>query len=162
VCKQCKPFKQSDRAKQRRKSLQNNPEWKKCRSEYAAKRTKERKRHDIQFLLKISLRSRISCIIWNYRKKGLPKSLKAGSAVKDLGCSMEELIKYLESLFQPGMSWENYGKKAGQWSIDHIYPLSKLDLTDREQFLKGCHFNNLQPLWYVDNLAKGNKTSNLI
>jgi len=28
------------------------------------------------------------------------------------------------------------------------------DLTDREQFLKACHYTNLQPLWATDNIVK--------
>lgn len=78
---------------------------------------------------------------------------KSGSAIRDLGCSIEDLKTYFELKFQPGMSWEN----QGQWHIDHIVPLSRFDLTDREQFLKACHYSNLQPLWAIDNLTKGNR-----
>jgi hypothetical protein len=93
------------------------------------------------------LRSRMnSCI------KGLYKS---GSAVRDLGCSIEFLKTYLESQFQSGMTWENWSMNG--WHIDHILPLSSFDLTDREQLLKACHYTNLQPLWAKDNLSKGKK-----
>jgi len=80
------------------------------------------------------------------------KGIKAGSAVKDLGCTIPELIKYLESKFQLGMTWENHSSTG--WHIDHIIPLCEFDLTDREQFLKAAHYTNLQPLWAEDNLKK--------
>lgn len=101
---------------------------------------------DIQFRLGLSLRHRL--------KRGLRRNeQKAGSAVRDLGCSVPFLKTYLESLFKPGMSWSNWAHKG--WHIDHIVPLSAFDLTDREQFLRACHYTNLQPLWAAENLAKG-------
>ena len=102
---------------------------------------------DLQFKLTCVLRDRVSSVL-----KG---TSKGGSAVKDLGCSMEELKKHLESQFKPGMTWENYGLKG--WHIDHIIPLKHFDLTDREQFLKACHYTNLQPLWAKENISKGSK-----
>ena len=100
---------------------------------------------DIQFRLRKNLRSRISTVL-----KG--KS-KLGSAVRDLGCSMEFLKEYLESKFQLGMTWNNYGK----WHIDHIKPLINFDLTIKEQLLLACHYTNLQPLWANDNWSKGGR-----
>jgi hypothetical protein len=81
--------------------------------------------------------------------------IKTGSAVQDLGCSQEELKVYLESLFQPGMSWDNYGRDG--WHIDHIRPLASFDLTDPKQFRQACYYKNLQPLWAEDNLKKRDK-----
>lgn len=101
-----------------------------------------------------SLRNRLSSAIKNRNK--------AGSAVKDLGCSIEEFIKYIEEKFyhEPNtgevMSWENRGRYG--WHLDHIIPLASFDLTDREQFLKACHYTNYQPLWWWQNLSKGDKT----
>jgi hypothetical protein len=83
---------------------------------------------------------------------------KIGSAVRDLGCTIEFLKQYIESKFQPGMNWDNYGYYG--WHIDHIIPLASFDLTNREQFLKACHYTNLQPLWAKDNISKGNKILN--
>jgi hypothetical protein len=71
-----------------------------------------------------------------------------------LGCSIPELKQYLESKFQPGMSWENHGK---EWHIDHIRSLVNFDLTNKKQLLEACHWTNLQPLWWIDNLKKGSK-----
>jgi len=107
----------------------------------------KRKSVDILYRLSSNLRSRMSHAITG--RKGWP------SAIRHLGCTVEELRKYLESKFQPGMTWNNYGHKG--WHIDHIIPLSNFDLSDPEQFKKACHYTNLQPLWAADNLAKGAK-----
>ena len=58
------------------------------------------------------LRARISTII----RQKMQGKRKAGSAVKDLGCTLMELMDHLESKFQDGMNLENYG----EWHIDHI------------------------------------------
>jgi hypothetical protein len=104
---------------------------------------------DLNFRLRGNLRARLN--------RALKDNQKGGSAIEDLGCSVDNLKSYLELQFKPGMSWENYGRKTGQWSIDHIFPLSKVNLADRNQFLKVCHYTNLQPLWVLDNLLKSNR-----
>ena len=106
---------------------------------------KKRRHLDPKFRLVKNLRSRLSNILRN--------KLKSGSAIQDLGCSVEELKKYLEARFESGMTWDNYGK----WHIDHIVPLSSFDLSNREALLKACHYTNLQPLWAIDNIRKSNK-----
>ena len=68
-----------------------------------------------------------------------------------IGCTGNQLATYLESLFLPGMSLENYG----DWHVDHIRPCNSFDLTDKKQQRQCFHFTNLQPLWAEDNLKKG-------
>lgn len=102
---------------------------------------------NINFKLSHCLRRRNNNAIKNNQK--------SGSAVKDLGCTIAELKFHLESKFHPGMTWDNWGNNG--WHIDHIVPLSSFDLTDREQFLKACHYSNTQPLWAIDNMKKGNR-----
>ena len=75
-----------------------------------------------------------------------------GSAVRDMGCTVEELKRYLESKWEPGMSWDNWNHDG--WHIDHIRPLASFNLADRQELLKACHFTNLQPLWKKDNFRK--------
>ena len=77
---------------------------------------------------------------------------KRGSAVRDLGCSIEFLIGYLESQFSPGRTW---GNRGSVWHIDHIKPLSHYDLAVREQFLEACHWTNLRPYPARLNLSEG-------
>lgn len=108
---------------------------------------KKYKKKNIEYKLSLNLRTRLC--------NALQRNTKSGSAVRDLGCSIEELKIYLESKFQPGMSWDNYGYYG--WHIDHIKPLSSFNLTNRNQLLEACHYTNLQPLWAKDNLSKNDK-----
>ena len=87
--------------------------------------------------------------------RAIKSNYKSGSAVRDLGCSIEELKIHLESQFQLGMSWDNWSRIG--WHIDHIKPLSSFNLENIEEFKKACHYSNLQPLWAQDNISKGAK-----
>jgi len=116
--------------------------------EIIKQRKKDRKANDPVFLLKMNLRNRI--------KIAFKKNYKSGMAIKYLGCSIEQLKIYLESLFVNGMTWENYGLYG--WHIDHIIPVSSIkNVEDIEQISIVCNFKNLQPLWAKDNLKKGAK-----
>lgn len=125
--------------------------------DYHREYIKRRKKEDLGFKIRCSLRTRINMAIQGNQK--------SGSAVRDLGCSIETLKQRFESMFCANpktgemMTWENYGKTNGNfgWDIDHISPLSKFDLTDRKQFLEAVHYTNLQPLWHIPNIIKGNK-----
>jgi len=106
----------------------------------------QRRKEDLDFRLAGNLRSRL--------RQALRNGSKKGSAVQDLGCTVSQFRGYLESKFQPGMTWENWGLGEDRWQIDHIKPLCDFDLQNREQLLQACHYTNLQPLWRRDNLAK--------
>lgn len=117
------------------------------RKDVVNKRVRERYANDASFKITKVLRSRLTEAIKNNHR--------SGSAIQDLGCTIEELKLYLESKFQPGMTWDNWGKYG--WHIDHVVPLSAFDLTDPVQLKQACHYTNLQPLWAADNLSKSNK-----
>jgi len=68
-----------------------------------------------------------------------------------IGCSFEVAKSHIENKFIFGMSWSNHG----EWHIDHIIPLSSAK--SKDELIKLCHYKNLQPLWALDNLSKGNK-----
>jgi len=109
----------------------------------------ERRKSNLQAKLAWILRSRLCMAVKN--------NWKVGSAVKDLGCSIDFLKQYIESKFLLGMTWDNHGRGIGMWHIDHIIPLDAFDLSDRNQLVRAVHYTNLQPLWQNDNLSKGSK-----
>lgn len=122
--------------------------------EFRAKRTKytQQWRTRGNNALILNIRSRLN--------KAIAKDQRTGSAVRDLGCSIEEFKIYIASKFQPRMSWGNYGRDG--WHLDHIMPLSKFDLNDPKQVKKAVHYTNLQPMWAEDNLKKGNQLPTVI
>lgn len=95
---------------------------------------------------------RIAHNLRNRLRDAILGKYKTGSAVADLGCSIEEFMQHLENHFQAGMTWDNYGP---YWHIDHIRPLCSFDLEDRDQFLQAAHWSNQQPLTAAENLSKG-------
>lgn len=106
---------------------------------------------------------RIAATLRNRLGSSLKGNSKAGSAVRDLGCTIAELKAHLESKFyrhpKTGevMTWKSWGIHG--WHIDHVKPLASFDLTDRQQFLAACHYTNLQPLWAEANLRKSDKAA---
>ncbi|MDE2107203.1 MAG: hypothetical protein KGL39_58945 [Patescibacteria group bacterium] len=101
---------------------------------------------DFTLLVKDRLRARLS--------RAIKHQFKSGSAVRDLGCTILELKAHLESKFQPGMTWDNWGKGKGKWNIDHVIPLAAFNLSDRQHIILACYYLNLQPLWFEDNVRK--------
>jgi hypothetical protein len=111
----------------------------------ALDRIQTRRKNDIMFRIKLSLRARV----YSFLKKN--EITKKNRTFELVGCNPNELKEFLEKKFVDGMSWENYGK----WHIDHITPLSSAKT--EEEIYKLCHYTNLQPLWATDNLRKSNK-----
>ncbi len=87
----------------------------------------------------------------------LKGKVKPKKTMELIGCSTKELMKHLESQFQPGMSWDNYGT---YWVVDHIKSLISFDLSKLSQLEEGCHYSNLQPLTYSDNSSKATEDKN--
>ena len=141
VLKQRQEYYQKNKDKIRDRVKQYRQEHRQEINEYFRNKYKT----DINYKLSELLRNRVRNAIKSYKRPG--------SAVKDLGCTVQELKEHLELQFKPGMTWDNHG----QWHIDHIKPLSIFDLSDPEQFMEACHYSNLQPLWAKDNLSKSNK-----
>lgn len=112
---------------------------------YYRERQRRLYRTDPIYRLKSQLKGRLNAAI------RCQNGLKSAHTIELLGCNIDVLKPYLESKFQQGMTWENYGK----WHVDHVIPCCKFDLTKSEEQRKCFHYTNLQPLWAIDNLQKG-------
>ena len=99
----------------------------------------------------------ISWGIWNSLKSG-----KAGQSWENfVDYTIDDLIKHLEQLFQPDMTWENYGKEG--WEVDHKIPQKVFNFTQSGHLdFKRCWaLSNLQPLWAAENRSKSGKLDKL-
>lgn len=101
----------------------------------------------------------------HYNKNPLPQVIRVmlrrcihGKVKKDatfsmIGYTPSELMERIESMFSPGMTWDNYG----DWHIDHIKPVSAfLNEGETDPSIINS-LSNLQPLWSCENLKKGAK-----
>jgi len=126
---------------------------KKRQSKSDSYRYKRRKRQNNKYYtdIRFKLDKCISSVMYTSLKRN-----KNGHHWEDLvGYTLDDLMTHLESLFQPGMSWDNYG----DWHIDHIIPRSYFNFTsyDDPEFIQCWSLDNLQPLWAEENLKKSNK-----
>jgi len=79
--------------------------------------------------------------------------------MKYIGCSASEFKKYIENLFEDGMTWNNHGhyidddgvKQIG-WHLDHKIPCIAFDLTNEDEVC--WYYKNFQPLWGIENCSK--------
>ena len=102
----------------------------------------KRRKNDPIFKLHCAIGSAIRTSIKN---KGYTKKSRTHEI---LGCSYEEFSKYLESKFEPWMTWDNKGKYNGElnygWDMDHIIPVSSA-ITE-EELIRLNYYTNFQPL----------------
>ena len=108
---------------------------------------KKKRKNNPHYKVKQNLSRRLRTILTEIKK---PKNIEI---LKLIGCSLEDLKKYIEKKFKKGMNWQNYGK----WHVDHIIPCSKFDLTNLAQQRKCFNFKNLQPLWAKENILKSDR-----
>ena len=124
-------------------------EFKYQRSRYST----DRYSSNINFKISITIRNSVKRILKIHTKTGNTKDF--------VDYTPEQLKNHLESLWQVGMSWENYGLYG--WHIDHMRPLASYNFIREDGTLneleikKATDLQNLQPLWAIDNLIKGAK-----
>jgi hypothetical protein len=127
---------------------------KKCRLYYQKNRKLciERNQTYIKNRLKVDPLYRLITKMRTRTGLGLKGYYKCAHTEQLLGCSFEKLKIYLESKFLPGMTWQNHTIYG--WHVDHIKPLASFNLSKPEEQYKAFNYNNLQPLWGIDNLVK--------
>jgi len=127
------------------------------RTWYQANKTEINKKRLTRRHSDVSLRFRFntSALIREKLKRRL-SSKNGKSTFGFLPYTINDLTQHLESQFQPGMTWQNYGFYG--WHIDHIRPDSSFHYTsiEDEEFQRCWALENLQPLWAEENWKKSN------
>jgi hypothetical protein len=120
--------------------------WTKTHRQIINKNEKDRLKLDSVFRLKKYARNRIKRMLRGKRREKHMAEL--------VGLDGEAWMNYLETLFWPGMTRENYG---AEWDVDHIKPLSHFNLLDIQEHEMAFNYKNTQPLWKTDNYCKGSR-----
>jgi len=126
------------------KSAEYRKQYQKDNLEKIKAQRKLRAETGVVYRLSMGLRSRVN--------RAIKGKYKSGSAVDQLGCSIDEFKLYIESKFLSGMTWDNWSRSG--WHLDHIKPLVQFDLSNPEEFRAAAHYTNMQPLWAEVNLRK--------
>jgi hypothetical protein len=105
---------------------------------------KDRRLVDENFRLAEVIRSKVHKLL-----RGMTTSYK-----ELLGMDLDGFRDWLSFQFEPGMTWDNYGR---EWQIDHVLPMSRFDLSDPKHRAICYGWTNLQPLWTADNRLKSNR-----
>jgi len=145
-CKVCQKELWRQREKNHPRNADSAKKWKKNNPEKVrAQRKRYRERNKVS--------RGISCLM----RRSLKNGLKAGRHWETLvGFTVDQLKKYLEKKFQPGMTWGNYGIA---WHIDHKIPKALFNFERPEDLdFKRCwSLKNLQPMLAKENMSKGSK-----
>jgi len=134
-------------------------------AEYKKEYIKSRKKVDIPFALKMNVSRSI-----NRALKKIGSSKNGESCIKYLPFSLENLKQHLESLFEPWMTWENYGKYSVKtwddknpatwtWQVDHIirHAVFKYESMYDIEFKKCWALENLRPLSAKTNIRENHR-----
>lgn len=111
---------------------------------------KEKYKSDLNYKISHRLRTRLRQMIV------VKNAAKIKSALGLLGCRIDQFKRWIEMNFEPGMTWDNFGNKDGQWSYDHYIPCNSFDLEDPNQQEICFRWDNIFPMWHIDNIKKKN------
>ena len=134
-----------------RKLYNEQEEVKERKKEYSRKyRKQNRNKREIP---EVQLRCNVSRRVYR-----VLNGIKVRGTMDYLECTAQELRKHLESQFNDGMTWDNYGRKQGIrcWEVDHIVPIN-YNNPSYDEVVKRLHYTNCQPMWADKNRMKSNK-----
>ncbi len=143
-------FAERNRANERERARRRHKENPKRNLERLKKWQKKARLERPEFVVKTRLRCRLRAIV----DRGVGK--KINGVLSLIGCTLPELRQHIENQFIDGMCWA----RIKEIHIDHIRPCADFDLMNLEEQQRCFHYSNLQPLWKMDNLRKGQRTKN--
>ena len=135
-------------AESRLKNWQN--ENKSRLTNYRRNRMKAQRETNPYYKLRMSFGHLVSESLKRYARDKIPTKKNQGWS-KLVGYTVKELMNRLESQFQEGMTWDNYGT---YWDIDHKTPISWFKDKPEQFFKKGYSLENLQPMVKKENQKK--------
>ena len=149
-CKSCRNKRELEKRDQNREEYnkKQREDWARnnaLRNATRRKTLQKKRDEDPAYRVRMNMHARLSQMV----------TRKVGNTMELAGCSLNDLCTFLEAEFSSGMTWENYGLRG--WHIDHIRPCASFNLEDPEEQKKCFHWTNLQPLWAIDNIRKGDK-----
>jgi hypothetical protein len=100
-----------------------------------------------------------------YMNQCLKKNILNSKFEELFGINLNGFKVYIESQFQPGMTWANHGRHNFVelvWEIDHIIPCYNFDLSKEDNRKRCFNYINLRPVWSKDNRSSKRKKDTLL
>jgi len=91
----------------------------------------------------------------NSQYQALKETSKSKHTMEYVGMNALDYRVYIESTFQPGMTWGNYGRGKDKWGIGHRIPLMYTNPPIAEIKVR-LHHENAFAQWNIDNGEQGN------
>jgi CMP-N-acetylneuraminic acid synthetase len=163
-CVECESFKHKDYRKRNgdilrmreREERKNNPEKYKEQGKKHRQSESYKKRCSLpKYRIFRNISQYIKTILSNH---GLSKNGK--SKMLYINCTKDFFYSYVELQFKPGMTWDNYGNKSNNWSLDHFLPKEAFNILNQQEQDICLNWRNCQPMWHTENESKQDKMPN--
>ena len=109
---------------------------------------KNKRKTNLNFKLACNLRSRTNEAFKSQNVEKLNKTFDL------VGCSQSFFKRWILHQLYGDMTEENYGSVL---TLDHCYPLSKTNLSDKSEMKKSTYWIKIRPMYSSENISKGDK-----